>query len=169
MRPATLIVVVFAAAALGVSCGKSPTSPSAQNIHSCAGGTLSGTFTATINGTSFVATCLDNLLTNAGIVSFGATNVTQSNLSSFIDVAIAVQATAPGTYQLAKLTPSNAAVSVGGSQIWQAGGASGGTGTVTFTTLTATKLTGTFSFDMVAGPNATGTKTVKNGAFDLTF
>jgi hypothetical protein len=61
------------------------------------------------------------------------------------------------------------ASSSGGSQIWQAGGVTTGTGTVVITVLTARELAGTFSFSMVAGPNATGAKNVTNGAFDMSF
>jgi hypothetical protein len=170
MRRSCLPVVLALAVVALAGCGKkSPTSPSVTMIHSCAGGTLSGTFGATIDGTAFVPTCLDALSVNGGLVSFGATNVTQNNLASFIDIAIAVQASAPGTFQLSNKSISNAAVSVGGSHLWISGAASTGTGTVTITTLTATRIAGTFTFDMAAGPNATGTKTVRNGTFDLSF
>jgi hypothetical protein len=172
-RPSLVLIALLCVAACGK---KSPTGPdgggggggSQQSaVHSCAGGTLSGYMTATIDGTSFVATCLVNLNVISGLVSFGATNVAQSNPTGFIDIAFGVKASAPGTYQLAHMSINDAAVSIGGSKIWQAGATSNGTGTVVFTTLTATEIAGTFSLDLVAGPNASGTKTVRNGSFDF--
>jgi hypothetical protein len=46
----------------------------------------------------------------------------------------------------------------------------GGKGTITVTTLTATRIVGTFSFDAPAGSgNATGVLQVRNGQFDVNF
>jgi hypothetical protein len=78
---------------------------------------------------------------------------------------------APGTYPLGV----NPTVFGGVAQLATTGGvwvtpASGAAGTVTITTLTPTRIAGTFEFTAVGTyGGATGTKTVTNGLFDLTF
>ena len=163
------VIVVFILLCSISACKKTPVTPTSTTVHSCAGGTLTGFMTATIDGTSFVATCLANLTVLQGLVSFGATDVKQNNLGGFIDVALGVQTQKTGTFQFGPGSVNNAAVTIGGSHIWQAGGTSGGTGTVTFTTFTSTEIAGTFSLDLVAGPGGTGTKTLRDGKFDMSF
>jgi hypothetical protein len=49
-------------------------------------------------------------------------------------------------------------------------GFAGGSGTITVTVLTATRIAGTFSFDAMPGSGAaTGTLQVRNGVFDVSF
>lgn len=168
IRRGVLLSILLCVAA---GCGSSPTAPGLDTggLRGCSGSGLTGTFTATVDGTAFTPTCLDSLTLASGIVSFGATNVTQSNLQTYTDIAIVIVGTGPGTFQLANKTTSNALLSIGGSQLWQAGAASTGTGTVVITTLTATRVAGTFTLNLAAGANATGTRAVTNGTFDLTL
>ena len=170
MIRAVAIVLILVVAVSG--CGS--TTPSGTLVHSCGGGNASGSMSANISGTNFTATCLLTITSTAGIVSVGATNVSGNNATGFIDLTFAVVTTTTGTFSFAASpgapNPNNAAVSIGGSQIWQAGaGTAGASGTVTITTLPANHVAGTFSFTMVAAPGATGTKTVSNGKFDITF
>jgi hypothetical protein len=129
---------------------------------------------ANVSGTNFTATCLLTVTSTAGVVAVGGTNVSSSNKTNFIDLTFAVATTTTGTFSFSGSSnppnPNNGAVSIGGSQFWEVGSTdAGSSGTVTITTLTATRVAGTFSFTMVAGPGGSGTKTVSNGKFDITF
>lgn len=165
------LVVVLAS----ISCGNSTSGPSGGGIvQSCAGSGFSGTMTATINGQSFAATCLLLASSSNNIVALGGTDISANNKTTYQDISIAIVATAPGTYSLASLAsglpnPNNASYSIGGSQQWLAGSGFGGTSSVTITTLTATSVSGTFSITFAAGPGGSGTKTLTNGAFNITF
>jgi len=167
-----VVVFILMFALAGAGCGSM--TPSGALAHSCGGGNASGTMTANISGTNFTATCLLTITSTAGIVSVGATNVSANNKTDFIDITFAINTTTTGTFSFVGSTSSpnvnNAAVSISGSHFWNAGATdTGSSGTVTLTTLTATRVAGTFSFTMVAGPGGTGTKTVTNGKFDITF
>jgi len=76
-----------------------------------------------------------------------------------------------GTYTLGALSAANAQVLIGNPAAgWQA--AVGiGSGTITVTSLTSTAASGTFSFSLVAVPGSTaaGTKSITEGAFNVTF
>ena len=54
---------------------------------------------------------------------------------------------------------------VGTAQSW--GGVGNDTGTLTITTLTPTRIAGTFSGTLAPNAQTTGTMTVANGAFDV--
>jgi len=171
----TRIALLILALSIAVSSCSS-TSPSGMAVASCAGGTATGTFTATVDGTNFVATCLLAASSANGIVALGATNIASGNASSYIDITFALQlnGTSLGPYTFTGVTTppnaNNGQVNVGGSQFWNVGGiAAGSSGMVTFTTLTATRAVGKFSFTLTPSSGATGTKTVTNGSFDLTF
>ena len=76
-----------------------------------------------------------------------------------------------GTFPIGPFPITNGAnglLTIGGSQLWAAN-AIQGSGTITVTTLSATGASGTFSFNLVADAPATGTKTITNGAFNITF
>lgn len=125
-----------------------------------------GSMSATIDGTSFVATRGLSVTYNQGILA--AAGVDDSNNT----LAFAVYASGPGTYPIGITSPTNAIYTMAssGSKSWQAASTLG-SGSVTVTTLTATGATGTFSFTLVAngGSGASGNKVVTNGAFNLTF
>jgi hypothetical protein len=158
-----LLVLVSVA----VGCGS--TTPTPTIVQSCGGGSSSGSMSASVNGSSFVATCLVSVSIVGGILAFGGTNISSSNAANYQDISMAIVATAPGTYQVTASSSNNAKLSIGGSQQWVAGVLQGGSGTVVIDTLTATGTSGTFSFNLVAGPGGSGTKTITNGKFNLTF
>ena len=129
------------------------------------GTVTNGTFRATINGTSWSA---------AGGV--GVSRQTTSNIvavaavSSTYTIAFGISnLTAPGTFSLNTGQLNLANVSAATGQGWSTV-APGGTGSIVITTFTANRIAGTFSF--TAAPlsgGATGTLTVTNGSFDLTY
>ena len=132
------------------------------------GGAGDGNFTATINGTSWRSSkALDHAIrasASAQIITLSATNLPYS-------IAIAIgPITSPATLSLDAGNPSNAAVTmtVGSSTTIWSTGLPGGKGTITVTTLTSTRIAGTFSFDAISNAG-TATLHVTNGTFDLAF
>ena len=95
--------------------------------------------------------------------------VVRLNTSYTISLGIA-GLTAPGTVDLS-LGVGNGSTAIVANSTGAWGTAfSGGSGTITVTTLTANRIAGTFSFDAPAGSGqATGTLQVRNGQFDVTF
>jgi hypothetical protein len=76
----------------------------------------------------------------------------------------------PGVYGIGAINePANAILSEG-SAAWAAN-ITGGSGSITVDTVTASRVTGTFQFSAVpvSGSGATGTMTVSNGKFALSF
>jgi hypothetical protein len=123
--------------------------------------------TATIDGVAWRALCVGVSTSVQGVISIvGGENTTQTTGTS---LAFATNRSV-GTTSIGVLSPTNALLTVGGTSVWQAA-LSNGSGTVTYTTLTTNNAAGTFSFTMTAAPSstATGTKTVTNGAFNVTF
>lgn len=125
-----------------------------------------GTITAQIDGVAFtgVATAATN---QSGIFAAAASNGPGTIALGFGALA------AVGTTSVGPTSPTNAnMVATSGStgQSWAAS-TSGGSGTLTITSINATGATGTFSFTMipVAGTGASGTKSVTNGTFSVTF
>jgi hypothetical protein len=123
------------------------------------------TISATIDGTAWcsptagVSRANNNIIAVAGI-----------DLGLTASVAFGVVAPAPGTYSVAfgNTTFGSASVTKVGKG-WSSA-VQGGTGSVTFTTLTSNHVVGTFAFDAVgASGGATGTVHVTNGKFDITF
>jgi hypothetical protein len=151
-----------------VGCGTSTTGPSSSTVHSCGAGSFQGSMTAAINGSSFTATCLLSVKATGGILAIGGTDVSQANLMTFRDITFAVAAAGVGTFTLGP-SGNNASFGIGGSQLWEAGASFGGSGTVTITAFSSTAVSGTFSFNLVAGPGGSGTKTITNGSFSITF
>lgn len=177
MRIAAVVCMLALVGASGCSSSNSSgdTGPSGNLVHSCGGGNASGTMSATVSGKSFVATCFVTITFNGKLFSLGGTDVSQNNTTTFQDVTFAVSAAGPGTFAIDSTTiaqgasGNNAAYSIGGSQLWVSGAGSGGGGTVTLTTLTSSSASGTFSINFVAGPGGSGTKTLTNGKFNVTF
>ena len=142
------------------------------------GGTTSGTFTATIDGQPWVSTTNQTASSGAngvpGIVTLTGTKVVSATNYTTITLALGYLS-GPGTYPLGV----NQGTTAGGSGlVFATQGTSIGTwstnllgnaGTVTITSLTSTRIVGTFQF--TAPPQSftttTGTRTVTNGAFDL--
>ena len=137
--------------------GKSPTNPNNP------GGT-SG-LTATIDGAAFSAL-------PTGVAAVGSANGTSSiagGTAAGTGLAInAFNISGPGTYPMGvgpSVPGAIASISAGGGA-WSTA-LSGNAGTITFTTVSATRVAGTFAFNAASVTNATGTRVVTNGAFDV--
>ena len=150
-----------------VACGGSGDA-SPTGVNSTGGTAGDGSVTATINGTAWRSSkALDHALrasANAPIITLSATNLPYS-------IAIAIgPITGPATFSMDVGNPSNAVVTMTAGSlttIWSTA-LSGGKGSVTVTTLTATRIAGTFSFDAISNAGA-ATVQVRNGTFDLAF
>ena len=136
--------------------------------------------TATIDGTPFVGG-LVSVIRSPGRISVGSSNISSSeSVAFFIGMPEAV-----GTYTLPALPPTPVAfllstatrsVSLPGpaptpqASLWGTT-LSSGSGTITLGTLTSNTASGTFSLNLAAipGSGATGTKTITNGSFNVTF
>jgi hypothetical protein len=167
------VLFAFAVLLVTAACGSSgstTTGPSPViRVSSCPGGNgATGSISAQINGVSWVAVCVKAATFFNGIVSFvGSDSVT--NFASAQVIAVATQASGPGTFPISLSDGANGLLTIGGTQIWKADAVLGGSGTITLTTLTATGTSGAFSFNLLAVPPATGTKTITHGAFNITF
>lgn len=150
-----LKLAAAACLALSMACGSSnPTGPGNPTL-------TNGTFTATVNGSSFSAISATVVATGQ-ITSIGTANAAGQGLGfAWIEGGV-------GTYTFSATNPANANFSQGGAT-WTAG-ASGGSGTITITTRTANRVAGSFSFQLnpVTNSGATGNRTV-SGNFDLTY
>jgi hypothetical protein len=114
-----------------------------------------------------VAACVKAATFFNGIVSFVGSDNT--NFARAQILGVATQASGPGTFPIDLSNGASGLLTIGGTQVWKADAVLGGSGTITLTTLTATGTSGAFSFTLIAVPPATGTKTITNGAFDITF
>jgi hypothetical protein len=127
-------------------------------------GTSDAFISASVNGVTFTATTglQAHSGSNALVFSGFDANQTQEILVTVTGV------TGTGTYQLTGT--SVAEYTTGGLPQWSSG-SSGGSGTVTVNSLTATGAKGTFSFvgGAVGGTGATGSKSVSSGTFNVTF
>lgn len=142
--------------ALSLACGGDSNGPSDDNT------LVNGSFTARVDGSSFNASFA--VVAVAGsIISIGASNASGQSLGfAWVDAGA-------GTYTISQAAPTNGNYSFGNSS-WGAG-AGGGSGSIVISTRTTNRVAGTFSFTMNATPgtSATGTKTISQGSFDLTF
>ncbi len=120
----------------------------------------SGTMSASVDGVAWSAI-------EVQAVRAGGRRNAGSDLA-LLAVAFAFQGVA-GTYDLGPGHAATASVS-DLSNIWAANDLQG-SGTITVTTLTATRTAGTFSFTAPASPNSgpPATRVVTNGVFDVTF
>jgi len=168
-RRALCLIAIAATTACG---GSSNTAPSQNQL-------TSSTLTATINGASFTSTVTVGaripVLPNLPNGTVGVTG--QDKLSiPYTSLTFAVPGVI-GTYPLASTNPvpQNAALmnvtsTTTGAQ-WTAGGAGGGSGSITLSTLTSTGASGTFSMTLVplSGSGASGNKVITNGKFNVKF
>jgi hypothetical protein len=145
-------IVAFGAAAW-LGCGGDNTGPN--------NGGNNGSLSATVDGSNWSGVTVAATRTN-GFVGVGAGKSDGSTIAfAFPDHT--------GTFQAAGQDGTNANYTSGG-KTWSAVFGTGGSGTITVTTLSATRVAGTFSFTLVAlSGGATGTKTVTNGTFDIEF
>jgi len=130
-----------------------------------------GSMSATVDGVRWESVVISAVAIQGGVLRIAG----QDHMNApFVALGIAVPPNV-GTYTVSAATGA----SVAGSLVqadsgrtfrqWNADGGSG-TGTVSLTALTATGASGTFSFTLVHMVTAsTGTKTIANGKFDITF
>ena len=165
MKHGILLVAVIAAA-----CGGSPTSPTGQ----------AEGFRWTVNGQSFAATSNGRAALRAG----SALIVTGGDCSSGAFLNINVPNLSVGTYGVGpgavtvSWTP-DARTASAANEAWSAPGiprvvgnaiVSGGSGSVTISSISSDWVSGSFSAEVVASPSNrdTGAKTVQ-GSFELSF
>lgn len=116
---------------------------------------------AKIDGASWIATTVGAGVAN-GIAILAASNGTQTVGLSFVPI-VGTQTMTPTGIVIGSVTI--------GSQMWQATGTTGSSGTVSVTTATANHLVGTFSFTAPAFTTGAtpAIRQVTAGAFDVTF
>jgi hypothetical protein len=159
LRSAILAVVAIA---VGGACGgDKSTGPTT--------GVGDGNMSATINGVAWRSTKSGDRAsrTNNFIAVVG---LSVSNPLYTISLGIGTLS-GPGTVNLDLTAGGNGSSAIVSNANGGWGTAfSGGKGTITVTSLSATRIVGTFSFDAPAGSgNATGVLQVRNGKFDVTF
>jgi hypothetical protein len=146
-----------------IGCGGdsgSPTSPSPSTTTppvvavTCPAPYKDGTVTATLDGTAWTSRCAYALMNSSSLGTVVAISGTDLGTPQRI-IGFAFNASRPGTYSIDSATVSN-------------GGASSiaSSGTVTVTTLSTSRVSGTFFFTG-SGPGGTGT--VRSGTFDVAF
>ncbi|HLV24956.1 MAG TPA: DUF6252 family protein [Gemmatimonadales bacterium] len=128
-----------------------------------------GSMTATVNGTAWNATLVNAISSNGFVSLYGRA---QDNS----EMAFAVETAAPGTFTIPVSTGLNFNyIEFATGHQWQAlaMGALGGlgNGTLTITTLTTSRVAGTFSYQAPAidRTGATGSATITSGKFDIEF
>jgi hypothetical protein len=155
-------VVAVAASLLlfAAACGKDSSGPSG-------GVTLNnGTFAGTIDGATYaplVVNITQTASASATIVAMGAADGQGRGLGWAFFV------NGPGTYGINQ-TAGNNATFVDGTSSWYGGsGINGSSGSLTITSISATRVVGSFSLTLIAQPGttATGTRTI-NASFDIT-
>lgn len=152
-----------------------PGNPSGTSGSSGGGsGSVNGqAMSATIDGSRWSAVTVTALRTSssAGTASNRLAINGTNGFTSYTMVTIGVPA-AVGTYQVGALVGATAAVDniAGTSDAKWDSVTAGPTGTVTVTAITSNTASGTFSFTLQPSSlPATGTKTVTNGTFAVTF
>jgi hypothetical protein len=146
-----------------IACGSSSDSVTGTNNNGN-NNSASGPLSATIDGKAW-ASATPAVVRSGNIISIAGLDNALTAAVSF-----AVAASGPGTFSLAFANSTGGlGIVTKGSQGW-ASALQGGTGSVTFTTVTANHVVGTFAFDAVGSSGgATGTVHVTNGKFDITF
>jgi hypothetical protein len=159
-----LLVAGLLLAAMG--CGKDGGDPMDPGDTNDPGSLPVGTFTARIDGQQWTAAAPLAVAYNGGILALGGSNTQLTTLAFAV-----ITNGQPGTYPIGPSIPTNGVLTVGAAGPTWVASAQGGSGSITITTISATAATGTFTFSMV--PNgtsgSTGTKTVTNGAFNVTY
>jgi hypothetical protein len=154
-RSVVIVACLTWVASVSVGCGDSSTEPSDNGVK-----TLTATITPvpTSQGqqvgapTAFTATNVTGALLTNATVGIAGTNS-----------GVSLNITAAGTYPITSASWSD---STGVFVVFN-----GGSGTITFTTATTSRITGTFSFvanDIPSGNPAQKRVNVTNGVFDIT-
>jgi hypothetical protein len=174
------VMVLSFVALLASACG--PTAPSSSST--CVS---KGSLSARIDGVRWAASCV--AIARVDPLGYIEINGTDNFLDSVHaqNLSFIVFATQPGMYLLGGRAPvgmgSHAGLTIDCQphpvllcKTWGVapccgGSFDGGSGLITISDLTATRGSGTFSFNLVADPagGATGAKVVTDGAFNVTF
>lgn len=146
------------------ACGGNSTGPNNPG-----GGNGSNTLTATIDGQAFAATLVqaNPVAATPGSLSFLGTQVT-GGVARSLSISLAF-ITGPGTYPLGTnigSTPGGIVSYVAGTALYSTP-LSGTAGMITIATLTATRVTGTFSFTAATLVAGGVPAVVTNGRFDV--
>jgi hypothetical protein len=134
-----------------------------------AGGATNGSFSAQVNGATWSATGTITVTRQPNdFIGLGASGFAGSNAYAFV-IGIG-NATGPGTHSFDLSAGGDGSSMIIGSQTAGYGTAfSGGSGSVTITTLTANRIVGTFSGTAVPSSGTGSSLAVTNGRFDVTF
>ncbi len=153
IRPARLIALFLLFLVTG--CGSDgPTGPQGPRDPA------NGSMTARIDGADWRATFITPGI-NTGLSAIGGSDGTRTMAFAWLDEGV-------GTYQIGTSIGFNGNLTIGGG-MWVAG-AGHGSGTLVVTTRTANRIVGTFTFSMLPETgSATGTKSITQGAFNITF
>jgi len=123
------------------------------------------TVAATVNGAAYCG-AVDNAFIALGNLNVASTNAASAlSLNFGVDATVGIKTIGPGV-------PLTFQVETSAGAIWIAAPSmAGSSGTLTVLTLTATSATGTFNFVAQPSPGsgATGSRTVLNGSFSVTF
>lgn len=165
------LVALTALTVLITSCSgdEGGSGPSTSNLDTYVNATVAGVpfETFSIQGVSLGTASKDgSFVTVSGIAKASAT----STDSKVITIAL-MNVTGTGTITL-NANSNNGVLSYFDSatnKSWDSGNCDAGTATVNVTTLTATKIEGTFTFTGVNDDNCSDTKAVTNGTFRGTF
>ncbi|MFN0180062.1 MAG: DUF6252 family protein [Gemmatimonadales bacterium] len=130
-------------------------------------GPTNGTLTATVDGSGWAAQTIVAAY-RGGVLSIAGTDGQQRSLGFALGPT-----TAPGTFPVGVTQSANGSyqvVSGSTSQAWMAA-VTLGSGSITVTSISATRAVGIFQFSMapVPGNGATGTKSITQGTFDVTY
>ena len=119
-----------------------------------------GPLSAKVDGA--VWTAATAFATNTGgFIAVGAANLAGEGLG------FALQGSTTGTYSIGAALPTTANLTIG-TNVWTAGPGTG-SGAVVITTLNATHVVGTFTFEMVSGTGTPATRSITEGSFDIAF
>jgi hypothetical protein len=156
---------------VSVACGGGNSgAPSGSGSGSGSGSNL-GTVNATVDGVAY------NGIVNAASVVNGTLNIASNSADRTVAVSFALKSVAVGTTPVSPNSElsMNVLTTTGTTTIgsWAAAGTFG-SGSLTISTLSSTRVTGSFFFNAVPVPGAgggaaTGTKAVTNGTFTANF
>ena len=171
MRMLKRLAIVTTLVALGCGGGGDDDDGNPTGPPGGGGGATNGSFSVQINGATWGATGTINVQrqTQNNIISFAGSG-SAGGTTYGVAVSI-VNATGPGNHSLnifAGGDGSNVAIGTS-SGVGYSTGLTGGSGTLTITSLTATRIVGTFSGTAVPAGATTANLVLVNGQFDITF
>jgi len=146
---------VFAALIATAACGggSSPTGPQP-------GSASPGTMTAQVNGAAWTATVVKRAFFSSGLLT-----VQGSDGSRIITIVVRTSTTGSFSLAVGNGLGHNALYTVVPACNWATG--LGGSGTVTISAISASNVSGTFSFTGISNISGTAPATITNGQFNL--